>query len=52
MGLAELMLPVHAKHYKDGYPLCWPMDQEGTFEGTWNDGEVTCRECITYMQEE
>lgn len=48
----ELDLPVHAKHFKDGYPLCWDVDQEGLFEGTWDDTEVTCDECLDYMKEE
>lgn len=52
MGLIDLNLAVHAKHYKDGYPLCWPMDQVGTFEASYNDGEVTCKDCIVYLQED
>jgi hypothetical protein len=44
-------LPVHAKHYKDGYPLCWPLDKNGTFEGSWDEKDVTCKDCIQYMKE-
>lgn len=51
MGLFELNAPVHAKHYKNGYPLCWPMDREGLFEATWNEAEITCKQCLAYMKE-
>lgn len=47
----ELNIPVHAKHFKDGYPLCWPMDQEGLFEGTWDDAQVTCPECLKCLED-
>lgn len=52
MGVFEVDLPIHAKHYKDGFPLCWPMAQEGLFEGTWDEGAVTCPDCIDYMKED
>jgi hypothetical protein len=51
MPLEEVTLPVHAKHYKDGYPLCWPMDKMGTFEASFNDTDVTCKECLMYLEE-
>lgn len=41
--------PIHLRHSLDGWPLCWPMDQEGEFQGTFVAAEVTCRPCITYM---
>jgi hypothetical protein len=51
MGLLELHLLVHAKHWKDGFPLCWG-DETGTFEASWDDTEVTCPDCINYMKED
>jgi hypothetical protein len=48
----ELDLPVHAKHFKDGFPLCWPMEQEGLFEGTWDDTQVNCPDCLKILEEE
>lgn len=52
MALSELDLPIHAKHYKDGYPLCWTMDQEGLFEASFNESDVTCQDCVDYMEED
>lgn len=43
---------IHLRHSIDGYPLCWPMDQEGEFEGTFKDDEVTCLECLKLMKED
>lgn len=43
--------PVHYLHF-DGYPLCWPMDKVGPFQGSRDDPEVTCKECINYMNVE
>lgn len=51
MPLWELDLVVHSKHFKDGYPLCWDEGQEGVFEGTWDESQVTCADCIKYMNE-
>lgn len=51
MGLVKENTVIHVKHFKDGYPLCWDMDQTGTFEGSWNDAEVTCPKCIKHLQE-
>lgn len=51
MGLEEKDLPIHAKRFKDGYPICWPIDKMGLFEGSFDEGEVTCLDCITYMKE-
>lgn len=42
---------IHLKHYKDGYPLCWPMDKSGVFKGSFKDEEVTCPSCLTYIEE-
>lgn len=47
----ELNDPVHAKHYKDGYPLCWGIEETGIFEATYNEAEVTCEACLDYMKE-
>lgn len=52
MPLTENNLLVHAKHYKDGFPLCWDEGESGTFESSWDDTEVTCKDCITYMKED
>jgi hypothetical protein len=52
MPLSPNDLLVHAKHYKDGYPLCWELNQEGTFEASWDDTDVTCEECLEYLKEE
>lgn len=49
MPLMELHLVVHAKHFKDGFPLCWDEKQEGLFEGTWDDSLVTCKDCLVHM---
>lgn len=49
--LQEVDLPVHVKHYLDGYPLCWPMDKMGTFEASFDERDVTCKECIAILQE-
>lgn len=43
--------PVHYKHFKDGYPLCWSQDQDGPFQGSYEDHEVTCKECLAYTLE-
>lgn len=52
MPLEEVVLPIHAKHFKDGYPLCWDEDTRWTvFEASWDDAKVTCEKCIIYMQE-
>lgn len=42
---------VHLAHFHDGYPLCWPMDREGTFSATRDERSVTCIDCINYMKE-
>jgi hypothetical protein len=47
----ELRLPIHAKHYYDGFPLCWGLETEGIFEATFDDAEVTCSDCIAYLKE-
>lgn len=51
MGVVEPDIPVHAKHYKDGFPLCWKENQKGLFEASYNEGEVTCPDCIDYLKE-
>ena len=51
MPLFEASEIVHAKHYKDGYPLCWDMDQDGMFQGSWDDTEVTCQACKDELAE-
>jgi hypothetical protein len=38
---------VHLCHFYDGYPLCWPMDQDGEFKGSYKENEVTCPLCIS-----
>lgn len=43
--------PVHVAHFLDGYPLCWPMDLDGTFTATRNDAEVTCPDCRAILAE-
>ena len=49
MPLEEVVLPIHAKHFKDGYPLCWDEGQMGLFEGSWDDSLVTCKDCLYYL---
>lgn len=51
MPLIETNLPIHAKHFKDGFPLCWDEGEMGTFEGTWDDTQVTCEKCKYYLEE-
>lgn len=41
---------VHLRHFKDGYPLCWDYDQDGEFEGSYEDEDVTCKECLKHMK--
>lgn len=41
---------VHSRHFKDGYPLCWSYDQDGPFVGSYVDAEVTCPDCLRYME--
>lgn len=43
--------PIHLKHFKDGYPLCWPMDKDGSFEGSFDEKEVDCSECLKILAE-
>ena len=43
---------VHYRHSIDGYPLCWPMSQEGEFVATEVDDEVNCRACMKYLEDE
>lgn len=52
MALRENDLPVHAKHFKDGYPLCWDMDEMGTFEASFDEGDVTCPDCRKIMEDD
>lgn len=40
---------VHVEHFLDGYPLCWPMDAEGTFKATRVDADVTCPDCLELL---
>lgn len=51
MGIKRVDLPVHWKHFLDGFPLCWASDEIGTFEGTRKEAEVTCEDCLTYLKE-
>lgn len=46
------MKVVHLKHSIDGYPLCWPMDRDGEFEGTYDENKVTCKDCLEAMRDE
>lgn len=41
---------IHLRHFYDGYPLCWNYDQDGPFEGSYLDAEVTCSECLAWMK--
>ena len=41
---------VHLQHYLDRYPICWPMDREGAFSGSDKTAEVTCPECVQYIE--
>jgi len=43
---------IHLKHSIDGYPLCWPMDKDGEFEGSYNENEVDCPDCIRFLKED
>lgn len=42
----------HLRHSLDGYPLCWNLDQEGDFKGSYDEADVDCPECLTWMAEE
>lgn len=41
---------IHLLHFLDSYPLCWSMDQDGEFDGSYEKSEVTCFHCILYME--
>lgn len=43
---------VHLRHFKDGYPLCWPLEQEGSFRGSYKEGETTCKKCLAALEDE
>lgn len=51
MPLGEVQLLVHWKHFLDGYPICWNLEQMGVFEGTRIESEVTCPSCIKFLKE-
>lgn len=51
MPLSENNLIIHVKNFKDGWPLCWSMDKMGTFEGSFNEAETTCTDCIEILKE-
>lgn len=36
---------IHLRHFYDGYPLCWPMNKEGDFQGTRDETQITCPAC-------
>jgi len=44
--------PVHWRHSIDGYPLCWPMDRDGSFEATSHEDRVTCTECVAILADD
>jgi hypothetical protein len=44
--------PVHLRHSLDGYPLCWPQDRDGDFDGTRATDAVTCLECRSFLNED
>jgi hypothetical protein len=41
----------HLRHFRDGYPLCWPQDKDGDFDATLVEGKVTCPDCLALMKE-
>lgn len=43
--------PIHMRHFRDGYPLCWTLDQDGPFVGSFVDSDVTCPECLRHLGE-
>ena len=43
--------PVHSAHFHDGYPLCWTYDQDGPHTSSHDDSQVTCPDCLAYMQD-
>lgn len=43
---------VHLRHAIDGYPLCWPMSRAGRFDGSLQDEDVTCPECLAILRED
>lgn len=44
-------MTTHLRHFLDGYPLCWPMDRDGPFEGSFDETDVTCADCLGYLHE-
>lgn len=46
------METIHLAHFKDGYPLCWSMDQDGPHTSTFKEEDVTCEACLSYMKED
>lgn len=43
--------PLHVRHSLDGYPLCWPMDRDGEFRGTFDEAEADCTDCKKVLEE-
>lgn len=41
----------HYLHFHDGYPLCWGLDQDGPFSGSFKEEEVDCAECLRFLNE-
>lgn len=42
----------HLRHSTDGYPLCWPMDRDDPFTGSFDKADVDCPECLAHLAEE
>lgn len=42
---------VHYAHFFDGYPLCWSQDDDGPHTSTRQDSQVTCPDCLGYLQD-
>jgi hypothetical protein len=45
-------VPVHLRHFSDGYPLCWDQDREGSFIGAYDEGRVTCPDCLKALADD
>lgn len=43
---------IHYRHFKDGFPLCWPLSKQGSFRGSYKESEANCPKCFAILEEE
>lgn len=42
---------IHKRHFQDGFPLCWTINQTGNYKATSKESEVTCPDCKRHMKD-